>query len=159
MSSELLGALHNQQRINDMKLFRSLYLLTACCLIISPTGAFAGDTIVEEKKGATCRKTNTGGCTAKGDVCFSAPSGKFIEAASLGKGVVKSHWKKNPICETARPTSFVYVTPKGFPAAVPLPVQACLFSQAESGSGGGDFGKVAFVNCELTFVVHEIPKE
>ena len=67
--------------------------------------------------------------------------------------------EKNPICETARPTSFVYVTPKGFPAAVPLPIQACLFCKAESGSGGGDFGKVAFVNCELTFVVHEIPKE
>lgn len=135
------------------------FFLLSAALTFSITGnAQQSMAASEEVKGGTCRKPANGkGCTANGQACVNAKDGEYFDATSFGNGIVKSHWKKGPVCGKAKATAFTYVTPAGFPAAVALPIQFCAPTQVQSGGGYDNIGKVAFVNCEYSFRTHKIP--
>ena len=104
-----------------------------------------------------CRKTSDRGCSANGAPAYQAPPGKYVKATSLSTGTVINYWAKNPVCGAAKPAGFVVYAPQGVDVEAQLPTSFTAPLHVESGSGGINIGKVAFVNCRYTFVPGDIP--
>jgi len=70
---------------------------------------------------------------------------------------VVNFWKKEPRCGQPQPSGHItYVIPNTDVEAQ-LMTSFSAFLHVESGSGLGDMGKVAFVDCEYSFVLGDIP--
>lgn len=128
--------------------------LTLVASLFFSGAAATADTL--EFKSKTCRKGNDKGCTAAGLSCAMAPKGKFITPGSFGgKGSVKSYWKKNPVCGASQPGRTVTLTHPDI-GEYTQAVELCAPTHIESGSGFGDIGKVAFVNCAYSVTYKSI---
>lgn len=106
---------------------------------------------------AECRKGSDRGCTASYPVCYTAPDGKFIRASSLSPGSVLGYWSKNPRCGSPEVGSLLPYTIPGTDLETQLPLSFCAHLHVESGSGFSSIGKVAYVNCEYSFSLSDLP--
>lgn len=127
-------------------------------LILCAT-TFGGQAVAEAKPHSftlrvECRKDSDRGCTASGRICANAPSGYYFAAGQSVAGAHNNSWSPGhaPVCGTAT-TGAEGVPVNGLLA----PISMCAGLHAESGSGGANLGKVAFVNCTYTATTYPIP--
>ncbi|MCP4124812.1 MAG: hypothetical protein GY751_23980 [Bacteroidetes bacterium] len=100
-----------------------------------------------------CRKTNSGGCTAKGEKCANAPAGHYFTPQRVS-GVVTGSLSPGhePLCRTAETTGKGVVV-NGLLA----PTSMCASPHAESGSGMGGLNQVYYVKCSYTTTIYPLP--
>lgn len=128
-------------------------LVFAAALVLSPAVG-SSETVTLR---AECRKGSDRGCTASYPVCHTAPDGKFIRASSLSPGSVLGYWSKNPRCGAPEVGSLLPYTIPGTDLETQLPLSFCAHLHVESGSGFSGIGKVAYVDCEYSFSLSDLP--
>lgn len=106
---------------------------------------------------AECRKGSDRGCTASYPVCYTAPNGKFIRASSMSPGSILGYWSKKPRCGAPEVGSLLPYTIPGTDLETQLPLSFCAHLHVESGSGFINIGKVAYVDCEYSFSLSNLP--
>ncbi len=134
-------------------MFMKLILFSVALATIGGAAA----TAAEANFRAECRKTNDRGCSADTFGVYNAPPGKYIEPDSVTSGSVVNYWKKQPRCHKPVLEGRVGYTIPGTTATATFFTSFKAPLHVESGSGGGDIGKVAFVNCRYNFVLGNLP--
>ncbi|WP_157374352.1 hypothetical protein [Salipiger sp. CCB-MM3] len=129
-------------------------IILAVCAIALATPTLAAQANFR----AECRKTSDRGCSANANGVYNAPPGKYIEEQSVTSGQVLNYWLKQPICGKPTLEGKVY---KQFPGTTATATFHTSFKapiHVESGSGGGNIGKVAFIDCRYNFRLGDLPQ-
>lgn len=146
------------QRIYGVDMTNTFVIRTVtalACLVSIAGQAYAQSKSHQFTLRVECRKGSDRGCTASARVCANAPEGYYFAAGQSIAGAHNNSWSPGhaPVCGTAT-TGAEGVPINGLLA----PISMCAGLHAESGSGGMNIGKVAFVNCNYTATIYPIPK-
>lgn len=106
---------------------------------------------------AWCRKNSDRGCTAHQRICKTLPPNHYVVEGSVSSGVLGDWWAKNPTCYPAELDGWKAVSGTGLPQPPRYPSQICATLHIESGSGGGNMGRKAVVNCTYTYESFKYP--
>lgn len=150
-----------RHRLSQLRLVASVTPMVALGAIVAFAGVGyplkAAAESVSETFRTECRKTSDRGCSANGAGVYQAPSGYYIEADSISEGQVVNYWKKQPRCYAPKLDGRVAVPFPGTTAVATFFTSFNAPMHVESGSGGGNLGQVAFVNCRYSFRINELP--
>lgn len=131
--------------------------IVACALPLLLLANIAAAESANSTFRAECRKTSDRGCSADKIGVYQAPTGYYIEPSSISAGEVLNYWMKQPRCLLPTLDGRVAIPFPNSDASATFYTSFKAPLHVESGSGGANIGKVAFVDCRYSFQIKKLP--